>query len=252
MSSAMSVVPTHAEVTRDSLVQVALQVVIATQADAEDAASLLVGLIDLEKSIKAAHDPVVNAAKEAHNAAIAARTEALRPVTDATSHLRGAMASYQKKVEDEYRREVERKQREAEAEAERIRAAARAEAERKQAEEMERRRVEAEALRKLHAEKAAEAIEAEPVPEVIPDPVHVVPLPTYVPPPPKMDGVQFRTTRKPEITSLRELCASIGRGDVPDYLVKADMAQIGNWIKANRKDLPGVRMVEVKRTVVKR
>lgn len=252
MSSQLYVVPPREAVDRENLIQVATQYVVTTQAEAVDAAQLLTGLTDLEKAIKAAHDPVVNAAKEAHNQAVAARTEALRPVVNATAHLRGAMATYQQRVEAEYRAEVERKRREAEAEAERVRAAARAEAERKQAEEIERRKAEAEALRKLKAHEAAEAIEAEPVPEVVPEPILITPLPEYVPPPPKVEGVSFRVTKKVEVINLKELCMAIGNGDVPDYLVKADTAQIGNWIKANRRELPGVRMVEKKTTVVGR
>jgi len=252
MSSAISLVPTREAVDRDNLIQVATRFVVTTQAEAEDAGRLLGGLTDLERAIKAAHDPVVSAAKEAHNVAIAARTEALRPVVNATTHLRGVMAAYQQKVEREYRAEVERKRREAEAEAERVRAAARAEAERKQAEEMERRKAEAEALRKLNAVEAAKAVEAKPVPEVIPDPIPITPLPEYVPPPPKVEGIQFRTTRKPEVVSLADLCAAIGRGEAPDTLVKADLAQIGNYIKSTQREVPGVRMVEVKTTAVKR
>ncbi len=252
MSSAIQLVPTREKVDQDNLIQVATQFVVTTQTEAEDAAQLLAGLTDLEKAIKAAHDPVVSAAKEAHNAAIAARTEALRPVVNATTHLRGVMAAYQQKVEAEYRAEVERKRREAAAEAEKLRAAAQAEAERKAAEEMERRKAESDALRKLKAHEAAKAVETAPVPEVIPEPVPIQPLPEYVPPPPKVEGVQFRTTRKPEVVSLAELCAAIGRREVPEHLVKADMAQIGNWMKANRRDLPGVRMVEVKSTAVVR
>jgi len=252
MSSALFLVPTHEAVDRENLIEVATQFVVTTQADAGNAAQLLTGLTELEKAIKAAHDPVVSAAKEAHNQALAARTEALRPVVNATAHLRLVMAAYQQKVEREYRAEVERKRREAEAEAERVRAAARAEAERKQAEEMERRKAEAEALRKLKAHEAAKAVEAEPVPDVVPEPIPIQPLPEYVPPPPKLEGIQFRTTRKPEVVSLRDLCAAIGRGEAPDTLVKADMAQIGNYIKSTQREVPGVRMVEVKTTAVKR
>ncbi len=251
MSSAITLVPDRETVDRDNLIVVATRFVVSTQAEAEDAGRLLGGLTDLERAIKAAHDPVVSAAKEAHNVAIAARTEALRPVVNATTHLRGVMAAYQQKVEREYRAEVERKRREAEAEAERVRAAARAEAERKQAEELERRKAEAEALRKLNAVEAAKAVEAEPVPEVIQEPIPITPLPEYVPPPPKIDGVSFRVTRTPEVVSLTELCAAIGAGNAPEYLVKPEMMRIKDWLRCHPA-VPGVRMVEVKQTVVKR
>lgn len=252
MSSQRYVAPPGDAVDRDNLIQVATRFVVTTQAEAEDAGRLLGGLTDLEKAIKKAHDPVVNAAKEAHNQAVSARTEALRPVVTATTHLRGIMAAYQQRVEAEYRAEVERKRREAEAEAEKLRAIARAEAERKQAEELERRKAEAEALRKLNAVEAAKAVEAEPVPEVVPEPIPIAPLPEYVAPPPKVEGIQFRTTRRPEVVRLRDLCAAIGRGEVPGTLVKADMAQIGNYIKSTQREVPGVRMVEIKTTAVKR
>lgn len=227
-SDTHSAVSTHTESAGD-LIQVAYRIEITTQTDADEAAQLLTGLTALERSIKSAHDPVVAAAKSAHTAAIAARAEALRQVTAATTHLRAAMAAYQRHVEAEYRREMERCRLEAEAEAERLRA-----------EEMERRRLEAEALQ-LNANEIADRIESTPVPQ-----------PKYVPPPPKSEGIQFRTTRRPEVVSLMELCAAIGRGDAPDYLVKADMAQIGSWLRSSRGDLPGVRMVEKTQTVVRR
>ncbi|MCG3177392.1 MAG: hypothetical protein MOGMAGMI_02366 [Candidatus Omnitrophica bacterium] len=249
-SDTHSAVSTHTESAGD-LIQVAYRIEITTQTDADEAAQLLTGLTALERSIKSAHDPVVAAAKSAHTAAIAARAEALRQVTAATTHLRAAMAAYQRHVEAEYRREMERCRLEAEAEAERLRAEAQADAERLRAEEMERRRLEAEALRKLNANEIADRIESAPVAEIIPDPVPV-PQPKYVPPPPKSEGIQFRTTRRPEVVSLMELCAAIGRGDAPDYLVKADMAQIGSWLRSSRGDLPGVRMVEKTQTVVRR
>lgn len=251
MSSALAL-PVSERMDQTNLILLATQFRVTTQTEAEQAAQLLAGLTELEKKIKSAHDPVVESANKAHKMAIAARTEALRPVVNATAHLRLVMAAYQQKVEREYRAEVERKHREAEAEAERVRAAARAEAERRQAEEMERRKAEADALRKLNAVDAAEAVEAEPVPEVIPEPIPIHPLPEYVSPPQKLDGIQFRTTRKPEVVSLRDLCAAIGRGEAPDTLVKADMAQIGNYIKSTQREVPGVRMVEVKTTAVKR
>lgn len=213
-SDTHSAVSTHTESAGD-LIQVAYRIEITTQTDADEAAQLLTGLTALERSIKSAHDPVVAAAKSAHTAAIAARAEALRQVTAATTHLRAAMAAYRRHVEAEYRREMERCRLEAEAEAERLRAEAQADA------------------------------------EIIPDPVPV-PQPKYVPPPPRSEGIQFRTTRRPKVVSLMELCAAIGRGDAPDYLVKADMAQIGSWLRSSRGDLPGVRMVETTQTVVRR
>ncbi len=208
-SDTHSAVSTHTESAGD-LIQVAYRIEITTQTDADEAAQLLTGLTALERSIKSAHDPVVAAAKSAHTAAIAARAEALRQVTAATTHLRAAMAAYQRHVEAEYRRE------------------------------MERCRLEAEALQ-LNANEIADRIESTPVPQ-----------PKYVPPPPKSEGIQFRTTRRPEVVSLMELCAAIGRGDAPGYLVKADMAQIGSWLRSSRGDLPGVRMVEKTQTVVRR
>ena len=251
MSSALFLVPTHEAVDRENLIEVATQFVVTTQAEAVDAVQLLTGLTDLEKAIKAAHDPVVNAAKDAHTAAVAARTEALRPVVNATAHLRNIMAAYQQKVEREYRAEVERKRREAEAEAERVRVAARAEAERRQAEEMERRKAEAEALRKLKAHEAAEALEAMEAPVVVPEPIPITPLPEYVPPPPQVEGVSYRVNKKVEVVSLSDLCAAIGRGDAPVHLVKPDLPRIGDWMRSTG-GLPGVRMIEVKTTVVKR
>lgn len=249
MSSAVSLVPTREAVDRDNLIQVAIRFVVTTQTEAEDAAQLLTGLTELERAIKAAHDPVVNAAKEAHNAAVAARSEALKPVLNATTHLRNVMAAYQQKVEREYQAEIERKRREAEAEAERIRAAARAEAERRQAEELERRKAEAEVLRKLNAVEAAKAVEAEPVPEVVPDPIPIIPLPEYVPPPPRVEGVSFRITRTAEVVSLKALCAAIGAGNAPEFLVKPELPRIKDWLKCH-PEVPGVRMVEKKTTVV--
>jgi hypothetical protein len=236
------------ELEQDNIMYLARDLQIITPADNGTAAEFLRSIALLERKIHAAHDPVVMSTCDAHRKALGARDAALDPLKEVSTNLRKKMADYNHRIEMEYRAEVEKKRREAEAEAERLRVAARAEAERKQAEEMERRKAEAEALRKLNSHVAAEAIESYPVAEIIPEPIPNF-LPEYVPPPPKVSGVSFRTTLKPEVVSLKDLCLAIAGGTAPENLVKPDMPRINDWLKCH-PNVPGVQMIEVKSAVV--
>lgn len=165
-------------------------------------------------------DPICDANHKAWKVALAQRAKVVEPLEKLETTVKAWISTWTE--EDERRRREETLRLEAEA----------------RARDEEARLAEALALEAVGASAEAEAVLDEPPP----------PPPPPVPAATRVAGVAMKTTWVARVTSLRELCAAIGRGEVPEHYVTPSMVPLNAEAKARQKALriPGVEAVEQK------
>lgn len=198
--------------------------VVATEVDLSTCSVLLTGIAALRKQVAEVFDPPVQAAHEAHKAALAARKKVEQPLVQAEATVKRKAAQFhteQKRLADEARRK----------EAARLRKL-----------EEERRLADAVRLEDQGKATEAEAVLATPAPT--PAPV------ITTPPPPKVQGMSTRTVRSAKVVSLLDLAQYAA--SCPEYLYVLvpvqkhldALARQHKVIKDGEQLLPGVVVVE--------
>jgi hypothetical protein len=191
----------------------------------EDAAVLAIGLRQRMKAVEDWFAPLIKPQRQALDALYEKQREVVKPLDQAIRVVEGKLTDYRSMIEAESRRQ---------AELERIRLE----------EEALKRREEA-ALAAIdsgdeeRAEKIIDNLDA-PVAAPPPQPVEVAA--------PKTRGMVERVDFKVEVTDLSILCQAIGAGTLPSNLVKPDMVKLKALAKAHDGDsfsMPGVSVERV-------
>jgi len=216
--------------------------------------NIIRGARDMIKLIKDHHDPIKRSAKRTHEIACEKEREALKPVEEALNRaqsLLNACANEERLIEQKKRDEAERKAQEEAAERRAVAAKkieevlGKAEGLTEQAklieltlENEDTTQEEAQILRRkltiIHAQiENDEAQLAAAQYEVEEAPVYVPAVETQ-----KVEGIGKGTKVSVEVKSLRELCAAIGRGEVPVAAVKEVPSKLNGYARDQMK-LPG-------------
>lgn len=213
---------------------------ITTDALFHTAGSFLLTIKRVRSEIADTFDEPIAAAYAAHKAIVAAKKRHSDPVDEAERIVKGKMADWRTKQEEEARE----RQRAAEAEARRVQEEQRkaAEAEAKRQAEIERK---AEVAR-LKAEGAtkAEVKEAAKAPLVIAPVVLPPPPPVVVPyvPPTQAAGISFREKWTATVIDLAALVRAVAEGKAPLALLAPDTAMLARHATAyhDKSPIPGV------------
>lgn len=249
-----------------TLPQQARAIVIKDQATYNEAATLKISFSQWRKKIVDEFAPMKEAAHKAHKAITAKEGEYLAPVTEAEGILKTAIIRYQDEQEAIRRTEQRRLE-------EVARQAAEADRQRREAEAAEIRQAELKArLEAIKAEEDArvqaalnaqangagndivESILDTPtvvIPEVAPLSAYIEPAP-YITPvvaAPTYDrvvGTGIVRTWSAQVTSIRELCAAVVRGDVAENYVLPNQVALNQRAKADKSamKIPGVVAVQ--------
>lgn len=196
--------------------------VLAVTTDAEFAAAgeLLTGIKALRARIAESCDPVIEAARRMHQAALAQRRTLEAPLVEAEATIKRKLAAFHEERERERRAEAARLEAEQRRQAEEARTAERA------------------------ALEAAGNIEA--VAEI--DATPQLPLtvsPPALPAATKPAGVSMVTRWKAIVDDKVKLAAAVGRGEVPAHAIDVNMATVNAAARSMREafNWPGVRAV---------
>lgn len=226
------------------------------------AANFKLDLAAMRKRVVEEFAPLKEAAHKAHKAITTKENEYLAPITEAEGLIAGSLRTWN--AEQERIRQAEQRRLEAEARAKAEEDRLRREAEAKAIRDEELRI--AEELRKkdeaLRIEAAAEAernggnVEAAldtpviDVPQVAeleayiapPTPVSVaVAAPTFEP----VKGLGLRTVWSAQVFSIKQLCAAVANGEVPETYISPNMTALNGRARSDKQmmKIPGVRAV---------
>ncbi len=195
--------PSQAPESGLDLVSQAAALTVASQADADLAGELSSAIAVLEKRITAHYDPMATTAHKLHRQITSARAEMLKPLTEAKRRVAGGIQRWITAEEVKRRRaEAEALRIQREQEAERQRAEAKALAEAEEARAIEQRRVDAEKLalaEKLSVGGVEDDAALEAVDAAIPD-AELVVAPIAEPPP-----VAYVPTEAPKVAGMRSV-----------------------------------------------
>lgn len=182
---------------RESLLAQASKLTVTDQASLTSAGDLLKGVVALRKKIEDDYAPAIEAAHQAHKAAIAGRNKHVTPLVEIEGLLRTKVGAFQ---------QAERKRVEEEERQRRIAI---------EAEEKRVREAQAKAEEEARARQAEEAFEAacdgepEVAARIMTEPIEVAPIaPVYIPPPApvaKVAGLSSRETWNAEVVDLHAL-----------------------------------------------
>jgi hypothetical protein len=184
------------------------------------AANFKITLAGWRKKIVDEFAPMKEAAHKAHKAITAKEGEYLKPITEAEATLKAAIVKWQD--EQEAIRRAEQRRLEMEAQMQR---------------DLERQRLEEEALNAAIAE-GTEEVYVEPV-AYVPPPIAA---PTYEP----VKGLGITRRWGAEVTDIKKLCRAVADGVVPETYVLPNMPALNSRAQADKQSLliPGVRSAQ--------
>ena len=184
-------------------------ITITDQLSYNEAASLLLDIVQLRKEIVLHHRPIKESANRTHKLAVAAEKKLLDPVSEAESTVKRAIGKWheeQRAIEEKARLRLEKAQKDAEEEA-RLAIAG-------QAEEL----------------GATEETVNEILETRVMRPVSAVPQPTYR----KASGVSTQKRWKAEVVDIKALCRGVADGTVSSELVSPNMMGLNAMARAMR------------------
>lgn len=167
-------------------------------------------------------NPIIQAAHKAHQEALGQKKKLEGPALEAERVLKASMGAYQ--VEQEHlARQAE----------------ALASAERQRLEE------EAKLQAALEAEARGDGQGAERILEAPTPPVPIIVPAAVTPPPPKAEGVSFRTNYRAEVVDLKALVQAVAQGQAALAYLEPNLPALNQAARALKEELrvPGVRVI---------
>jgi len=167
-------------------------------------------------------NPIIQAAHKAHAEALAQKKKLEGPALEAERVLKTSMGTYQV--------EQERLARAAEAAAEVVRA---------------RLEDEAKLQAALDAEARGDGQGAERILEAATPPAPIIVPAAVSPPPPKAEGVSFRTNHRAEVVDLMALVKAVAKGEAALAYLEPNLPALNQAARALKEELkvPGVRVI---------
>ena len=204
------------------LVRQATAMAIADEAGFQRAGLMLRATKEFLRRVEEVFGPIVKKAHETWREAIEQKKKIEAPALEAEQALKTGMGRWE---------ETQRRLAQA--------------AEAKAAVERERLEDEARLAAAIEAEVRGDIEQATRVMTAPTPPMPLIVPPAIAPPPPKAEGITFRTTYRAEVVDLKALVQAVAGGQVPLAYVEANQSALNQAARALKEELavPGVRVI---------